>query len=103
MPKLTVTVSDTITYSDSEGRKYKGPLKDAPPYVRESVEDMNKMLQSLDDSCSSLLHRASGKGVGTKSYKMTFGRSFDWVPIIAVGLGILAGLIFLALKLLVGE
>ncbi len=99
MPKLKITVSEKVTYSDSSGRKYSGPLKDAPDYVKDAAKEMNDLLQSIDETVSTLLRR----GVSTRSYKMTIGESFSWTPIIGVIIAILVFAMVLLFKFLLGE
>ncbi len=103
MPKLKITVGNFVTYEDSSGREYKGPLRDAPPYVKKAVEDMNKLLQSIDDTFSGLLSGTERFSVAQKSYKMTIGKTSDWTPVIGAIAIVLALVAWALFKLLSGE
>lgn len=103
MPKIKLTIGETgmVTYSDSAGHKYKGPLKDAPSYVEEAAKKMDEMLQSIDSNFVSLLHRERSDLNLRRAYRMTIG-SFDWFPIASVALVILAAIGWIAFKILMG-
>ncbi len=104
MPKIEIKISDKVTYSDSSGRSYKGPLEDAPLYVQAAVKDMDRLMQEIDSSFSSLVNQAVSGSIGVKptSYKMTIGKSFDWYPSIASVLMMLGVIIWLTIKILMG-
>ena len=81
MPRLKITVSNVIDYKDSKGRKYRGPMEGAPPYVRAAVEDMDEMMRSMDHTFSSM-DGIMKRGANLNTYTMTVGTGFSWMPVI---------------------
>ena len=87
-----------IAYSDSRGRRYIGPLKDAPDYVVEASKNMDRMMQAIDDSLS---HLDTMLMSGTsKEYTMSVSEDFGWKPVIFGVIGLIVAIIWLILLII---